>query len=104
MLSVLLNVLLVGKVASTENQSVKVAKFDPIIAKELYYYTKIAVCERDEIETWDCGYFCNSHPRMTQVRVFENDTHSALAYAGYNKETNEVIVAFRSMIQLWWGT
>lgn len=100
MITVLLNLLLFGRVSSTENNQNKVAKFDPILAKELYYYTKIAVCQKDEIETWDCGYFCNSHPRMTQVKVFENNTHSALAYAGYNKETNEVIVAFRSMIEL----
>lgn len=70
--------------------------FDPKLAHELYLYTKITVCNPQQIQDWECGFFCDKHPDMVQIKVFQNDTHSSLAYVGYNTEEKRLIVSFRS--------
>ncbi|CAD8167303.1 unnamed protein product [Paramecium octaurelia] len=76
--------------------SVAHAYFSKKLAHDLYLYTKIAVCDTQQIKEWNCGYFCDQHPDMDSIKVIESDKHGVLSYVGINQAENRIIVTFRS--------
>ncbi|TNV74416.1 hypothetical protein FGO68_gene17133 [Halteria grandinella] len=69
--------------------------YDHTKSIQYFYYTKIAVCQPEEIARWDCGYYCEKHPGMIDVESFTGD-YSSQAYCGYNQNENLIVLVYRS--------
>ncbi|KAM3144303.1 hypothetical protein pb186bvf_003467 [Paramecium bursaria] len=77
-------------------QLVRSQKFQKTLAHDLYIYTKIAVCDTQQIENWNCGYFCDLLPEFEQISVIESVQYGALSFIGINQAMKRIIVSFRS--------
>jgi hypothetical protein len=59
------------------------------------YYSGVAYCSFQLIDSWTCGKACNAHPGIISVTRVRDDAKDAFGYAAYNIEDNQIIVAFR---------
>ncbi|EAS02832.1 lipase family protein (macronuclear) [Tetrahymena thermophila SB210] len=77
--------------------------FDPQLAIDIDYYSKVSYCDVDAIQKWNCGDSCNYHSGMTDVQAFNKKTKEAQGYCGYDASNKRIVVAYRgsSNIQNW---
>lgn len=59
------------------------------------YYSAGAYCAYDTLTNWQCGTPCNQNAGLTKVVKILNSVRNTFVYVGYNKDKNEVVVAFR---------
>ncbi|KAM3144305.1 hypothetical protein pb186bvf_003469 [Paramecium bursaria] len=71
-------------------------QYNASLAQSVFWYTQVSQCQPQQIQNWNCGYFCDQHPNTTNAQSFQNSSHNTSAYCAYNQIENAIILNYRS--------
>ncbi|TNV76611.1 hypothetical protein FGO68_gene5194 [Halteria grandinella] len=65
-----------------------------------FYYAAAAYCNQDLLSKWQCGEACSSEGEVIDFTKITDDSKGTFGYVAYNKDNNEVVVAFRGSVNV----
>lgn len=75
-------------------------------SSEILGYAQASYC-RAGLETWECGDVCSGLPHLANVSVVLDAKNNGLAFVGYAKELESIVVSFRgtqgTSFHNWWS-
>jgi hypothetical protein len=71
------------------------ATYNPTTGLKGVYYSAASYCTAASVQSWKCGEPCTSEAGVTNVTPIRNDAKGTFGYVAYNKNGNEIVVAFR---------
>jgi len=71
------------------------AAYSPSIGLKGVYYSAATHCSVPSLKAWNCGEPCTQEAGVTNMNPVVNDAKGTFGFVAYNKNSNEIVVAFR---------
>ena len=71
------------------------SEFNPIEAKNLWYYEVASYCSPSNIQIWNVSTVADIFPKVQEITVFTNSTGDNQAYTAFDPVNNIIILAVR---------